>query len=258
MMDNTAAYVDTHCHLDFADFLDDRDAVVENALRQGVQAMVNVGSSLSGSEDAVALSCRYGCVFASVGIHPHDASAYNAGARNRLAELGRREKVVAVGEIGLDYYRMLAPKSAQRAAFEGQLGLAQELGLPVIIHTRQADTDTLEILASRRPVRAVVHCFSGDTHFLGRCLEAGLFISFTANITYAGAGALREVVAAAPLERIMLETDAPFLAPQGMRGRRNDPSAVIRVAEEIASVQKRDLAEVAQMTTRTARAFFNL
>lgn len=257
-MGDVPEYVDTHCHLDFADFKDDRDAVVARALQHGVRTMVNVGSSLSGSEDAVAISARYERVYATVGIHPHDASSYGADAHNRLRELCRKEKVVAVGEIGLDYYRLLSTKDAQREAFEGQVRLANELGMPVVIHTRQADADTLDVLRAFRPVRAVVHCFSGDAHFLKRCLDAGLFVSFTANITYAGAGALREVVAGAPLERIMLETDAPFLAPQGMRGERNDPCSVIRVAEEIAALHHRTLSDVAQTTTRTAHTFFNL
>ncbi len=152
----------------------------------------------------------------------------------------------------------MSGKQEQLAAFEGQLGLAAQRGLPVVIHTRDAEEDTLAVLKAHPPRRAVIHCFSGDREFLTACLDRGLLVSFTGNITYKKAGALREVVAAVPLDRMMLETDAPFLSPEGMRGKRNEPSSAARVAEEIAAVKNIPVADVARATTGTARGFFGI
>jgi TatD DNase family protein len=251
-------YIDTHCHLDFPEFNEDRDSVVERAGAAGVRTIVNVGSSLKGSEDSVALSARFSHVYASVGIHPHEASKFTPGVLKRLDALTLEEKVVAIGEIGLDYNRLFSGKREQHEAFEQQLMLARKRNLAVVVHTRDADEDTLDMLRSYKPVRMVIHCFSGSREFLKKCLDLNALVSFTANITYKKAGDLRDVVANTPLERMMLETDAPFLSPEGLRGRRNEPSSAARVAGEIAAVKKIPLTDVAAVTTRTAKAFFGI
>lgn len=251
-------YVDTHCHLDFPEFQSDRDEVVARAAAGGVKWIVNVGSSLQGSEDSVRLSERYPGVYASVGVHPHDASSYTPEVHARLCELARSLKVVGIGEIGLDYYRLFSGKQEQQRAFEKQLDLVRESGMPAVIHTRQADDDTIAMLKNQLPSRFVIHCFSGSREFLRQCLDLNALVSFTANITYKKAEDIRGISALVPLDRMMLETDAPFLSPEGARGKRNEPVAVVRVAEEIATARRIPAAEVARATTATAKEFFRL
>lgn len=252
------ALIDTHCHLDFPQFEPDRDAVIGRARACGVAAFINIGSSLKGSQDSVALSKRYPDVFASAGIHPHDADGYTRAQYERVALLARDTSVVAIGEVGLDYFKGYSHKENQRAMFSDFLGLAKELSLPVVVHSREAPDDTLAMLKDHGITRAVIHCFSGNEQFLTGVLEAGYFVSFTCNITYKKAHALRELVRITPLERMFLETDAPFLAPETRRGERNEPSGVRVLCEEIAAIKQIDCEGIASRTSAQAKEFFRI
>lgn len=253
--------IDTHCHLDFPDFDADRDAVVERSAQAGVGTIINVASSLQASRQAIALAGRYARVYASVGIHPHDAKDVSCEAFAELRQLAQNPKVVAVGEVGLDFYRNLSPVPEQIDVFSRFIGLALERELPLIVHSRLAQDQTLDVLKEAGASRLkgiVIHCFSGDVAYLKKCLDLGFFVSFTANITYKKAHAMREVVAATPLERMFLETDAPFLSPEGRRGQRNEPANTVLVAQEVARAQEVSYEKVCEQTTQNAQRFFGL
>lgn len=251
-------FIDTHCHLDFPEFDQDRDELIKRAKDDGLSHIINIGSSLQGSIASLELAKKYELVYASVGIHPHEADSFNKEVQNSIEKLARNDLVVAIGEIGLDYYKNYSLPENQRLLFSALLGMAQDLKLPLVIHSREASVDTLKFLKSAKIEKAVVHCFSGDGDFLKSCLDLGFFVSFTCNITYKKAQNLRDMVKFAPLERIFLETDAPYLSPEGLRGRRNEPSNVKYVAGEIARIKGISLEEVAAVTTCAAIKFFNL
>ncbi len=250
--------VDTHCHLDFPEFDRDRDAVIQRAKDEGIDYIINIGSSLQSSIRGLELSQKYDFIYASVGIHPHDADGYDKKTEITLKGLIKKEKVVAVGETGLDYYKNYSKAENQRLLFVSLVKLAKDFGLPLVIHTRNASDDTLKILKEALPLKAVVHCFSGEENLLKECLSLGFFISFTCNITYKKADNLRELVKAVPLERLLLETDAPYLPPEGLRGKRNEPAYVKHLAEEVARIKEVGLDEVAAVTTDNAKQFFNI
>jgi TatD DNase family protein len=249
---------DTHCHLDFPEFNPDREEVIARARSQDIDFIVNIGSSLAGSRMSLELARRHDFIYASIGLHPHEADKYDQNTHAELVELAKHDKVVAIGEIGLDYYRNYSKAENQKQLFLSLLKLAKDMDLPVIIHNRLAQQDTLMILKEYLPLKAVVHCFSGDEIFLRECLNSGFFVSFTCNITYKKADNLRGLVDKAPLERLFLETDAPFLPPEGFRGRRNEPVYVKFLAQEIARIKGVDIQEVARITTENAKIFFNI
>ena len=251
-------FIDTHCHLDFPEFDQDRDEVIKRAKSQGIEYIINIGSSLEGSKKSLELAKKYDCIYATVGIHPHAADKFDKKEEAALRELAKEDKIVAIGEIGLDYYKNYSEAPSQRLMFISLLQLAKDLDLPLVIHSRQARDDTLRVLKEAMPIKAVVHCFSGDEIFLKDCLSLGFFISFTCNITYRKADNLRNLVKITPLERLLLETDAPFLPPEGLRGRRNEPLYVKNLASEIAKIKEINLDEVAQFTTANAKNFFKI
>jgi len=251
-------FIDTHCHLDFPEFDIDRDEVIRRARNEGIGYIINIGSSLQGSKKALELSRQHNFIYASIGLHPHEADKFNDEMKADIEKLVREDKVVAIGETGLDYYKNYSKIENQKILFRYLVKLARDSGLPLVIHNRQAQEDTLKILNEFVPVEAVVHCFCGDDNFLEKCLSLGFFISFTCNITYKKAKNLRALVKLTPLERLMLETDAPFLPPEGLRGKRNEPMHVKILAEEIARIKGISSEEVARITTDNARRFFNL
>jgi len=251
-------FIDTHCHLDFPEFDQDRDEVIKNARAQGVEYIINVGSSLEGSLRSLDLARQYAQVYATVGIHPHEADSFNDQAEDQIKELAKEKKVVAIGEIGLDYYRNFSGPQNQLALFLAMIGLAKDCGLPMVIHCRQAQDEVLKILKEASPVRAVVHCFSGDKNFMDECLSLGFYISFTCNVTYKKAQNLRDLIKLIPLDRLMLETDAPYLSPERARGQRNAPFNVKTLAEEISSIREISLEEVGRVTSDNAMKFFNI
>ena len=253
--------IDTHCHLDFPDFDPDREATVSRAKEAGVGIIINVASSFKASQDAVRLAARFQHVYASVGIHPHDAKEFTPQVSSELKKLAAMPKVVAIGEVGLDYYRNLSDPSVQRGVFEQFVQLAADVRLPLIVHARMADEDVLAVLKGGKgavPNGVVVHCFSGGKDFLTRCLDLGFCVSFTCNIMYKKAESLREIVRLVPLERMFLETDAPFLAPEGKRGKRNEPAYVAELAAEVARIKGIDFETVCVQTTLNAKKFFSI
>ena len=250
--------IDTHCHLDFPEFEEDRDQVIRRAKNNGIDYLINIGSSLEGSERSIEIALAYDYIYATVGIHPHEADHFDKKTEEAIRALAKKDKVVAIGEIGLDYFKNYSKAENQRALFRSLAKIAQELNLPLVIHSREAQEDTLKILKEATPQKAVVHCFSADADFLKECLDAGYLVSFTCNITYKKAEGLRSLVKITPLERLMLETDAPFLSPQGLRGRRNEPLHVKTLAEEISRIKAMSVEEVARITTDNAKKFFDL
>jgi TatD DNase family protein len=250
--------VDTHCHLDFPEFEQDRAEVIQRARSGGIDYFINIGSSLSGSEKSCLLAQEYDCIYATAGIHPHEADAADEKIIKSLTSLAKKNKIVAIGEIGLDYYKNYSKHESQLSLFISLVKLAKDLNLPLVIHSRQAEADTLKVLKSYLPLNAVLHCFSGDLAFLKECLDLGFFISFTCNVTYKKAQGLRNLVKATPLDRVMLETDAPFLSPEGYRGRRNEPLYIKMLAEEVSRIKGLSLEDVAKATTDNAKLFFRL
>lgn len=249
---------DTHCHLDFPEFNQDREEVIQRAKEAGIDYIVNIGSSLSGSQRSYELAQKYEFIYATCGIHPHEADKADERMLGELHLAAKKDKVVAIGETGLDYYRNYSKAENQRQLFISLVKLAKELALPLVIHSRNAQEEILKVLKSFLPLKAVVHCFSGDADFLKECLDLGFFISFTCNLTYKKAENLKSLAKVTPLERLMLETDAPFLSPEGQRGRRNEPLYVKNLAQEISRLKELSIEEVARVTTENAKIFFNL
>jgi len=238
--------IDTHAHLDALD--EDAAAVVARAADAGVTRILTVGTA-----EAVALADRFDGVFAIVGIHPHDAAD---GDLDEVRRLHAHPKAVAVGETGLDWYRDYAPRDAQRRVFESQLELARELGKPVVIHTRAADDDTLSALAGFDGT-VVLHCFS-STHLLPTALGRGWYVSFAGNVSFPNASELRLAATQVPADRILAETDAPYLAPQPVRGRRNEPAYVVHTIAALARAREEDVAGLAAQIDLNASACFRL
>lgn len=251
--------IDTHAHLDFSQFKHDRDTVIARALDAGVTKIINVGTDLASSEKSVAFARHYPAIYAVVGIHPHDAKTLTPKALKRLSKLAANEKVVAIGEVGLDFYRDLSPRDLQRVAFRQQIRLAIELAMPVVVHDRDAHTEVLRILREERAyhVGGVLHCFSGDLRMAHEGLEMGFLISFAGPITYGGEKK-QAIAGEIPLESILVETDCPFLTPVPHRGKRNEPAYVRFVAEKIAEIRGLSLEEVAEATSRNAARLFGL
>jgi len=250
--------IDTHCHLDFPEFDQDRDAVIRNCLSAGIGYVINVGSSLEGSRKSLELASSFACVYACVGIHPHEADKTSEQDLKDIERMSHQDKVVAIGETGLDFYKNFSNPENQKRLFPRMLELAKSRQLPLVIHSRQAQADTIAILKEHMPLKAVFHCFSGDAVFLKECLDLGFFISFTCNLTYKKASILREVVKQVPPDRLFLETDAPFLSPEGLRGKRNEPANVKILAQTIAGIKGIGFDEISRLTTENAKRFFNL
>ncbi|MCK5471968.1 TatD family hydrolase [Candidatus Gracilibacteria bacterium] len=249
--------IDTHCHLDFTEFTRDFKETLVRARSVGVQKFVIPGVELSNSRAAVALAEKFDGVFAAVGVHPHAADSVDERTLNELEKLAASQKVVAVGEIGLDFFRMKNSPEIQKNAFRQQLELAQKLNLPVIIHSRAADSEILETLDEFK-VRGVFHCFGSDWDFAEKVLARGFFIGLTGIVTFPNAKDLHEVAKKISLEKLLIETDAPFLAPQKFRGQRNEPAFVREVAEIIAKLRGISVEEVAKQTTENAEELFQI
>ncbi|MFW6265120.1 MAG: TatD family hydrolase [Bacillota bacterium] len=254
------ALIDTHAHLDFPKFNKDRLEVIAEAWDKGLSYIVNVGADMLSSQRSLVLAQEYPFIFATVGVHPHEASELDEEALTKLRQFAEDEKVVAIGEIGLDYHYDNSPRDIQREAFKRQLLLAKELDLPVVIHSREADEDTLEILKEYYPgiKGGIMHCFGSGLEMARECLELGLYLAFGGVITFKNAAELRDVVKEVPLERILIETDSPYLTPVPFRGQRNEPKFVRFVAEKIAEIKDITLIEVAETTTANAIKVYDL
>ncbi len=253
-------FIDTHAHIDMLKKMTP-DEAVSKSKDEGVKYIINVGSDIRGSRKSVEFAKKFDNVYASVGVHPHYAKDFGKEELEILESLASGEKVVAVGETGFDFYRNLSPKEDMEKTFISQIELALKYNVPVIIHDRDAHNRTLNVVRkyySHKNFRAVVHCFSGDTSFAMQCLDLGLYISFTGVITFPNAKSLLKTVEEVPIERIFIETDAPFLAPQAERGKENYPGYVKYIAQKISEVKNMSIGEVAEVTSRNAEDFFSI
>ncbi len=249
--------VDTHCHLDFEQFDADRQAVLERARESGVGRILVPGTDLVTSHRAVALAEKYREVRAAVGVHPNATQGFGENDLRELRKLAQHPKVDAIGEIGIDLYWKAVPLAQQQAAFRAQLELAAELEKPVIIHDRDAHAQVMDILGDRPPsVRTVLHSFSGDLAMAEAAVARGFYLGVDGPLTYKKNDALRAIFGAAPLDRILIETDAPYLTPQARRGERNEPAYVRYVAEKLADVRGMTLEAAAKATTANAAQLF--
>lgn len=251
--------IDSHCHIDFRDFDGIRDDVLKEAQDAGVHTIVNVGADMESSERGVALAQRHKMVFATIGVHPHDAKSLDDRAFHRLRELGEQDKVVAIGEIGLDFYRDLSPRPSQKVAFHKQMQLAVELKLPVVIHTREAFQETVLIAAEYADLLpgGVFHCFPGDVNEALEVINLGFVIGVGGVVTY-DKSRMSRVAAAIPLDKMILETDAPYLTPVPHRGKKNRPAYVRYVCDKVAQLRGISPAEVEKATDRTCQKLFRL
>jgi len=260
--------IDSHCHLQDPKFDRDREAVIQRAREAGVSTFVVIGYDMEASRRGVDLAESIENTYATVGVHPHDAESLTIQDLDMLGRLAESPKVVAIGEIGLDFYRNLSPPDAQRRAFQQQLSLARDLSLPVVIHAREADEETFDILAAygdyrrtgwpaNRPI-GVMHCFAGDLALALRYVDLGFVISIPGTCTYPDAHRLQAVCQGLPLRSMVIETDAPYLPPQSHRGRRNEPAYLAETASFIAALRDEPFADLAKGTASVAAGLFGL
>lgn len=259
-----ASLIDSHCHLDGKLFTDDRDAVLSAARAAGVELFLAIGTG-DGPPDldcAIRLANRYPDIYATVGVHPHDAAKFGDSTIAELRVLAGHKKVLAVGEIGLDYHYDFSPRETQKRVFVEQMGLAAELALPIVIHTREAWDDTLEMLHEHwlpTGLGGILHCFTGEWEHAEAGLAMGFHISFSGVLTFGRSDELRAVAARVPQDRLLIETDAPYLTPAPHRKiRRNEPRFVVETARKLAEVREIEFEEIARATSENFRALFRL
>jgi TatD DNase family protein len=250
--------IDHHCHLDFPAFAGDLDGIIGRARTAGVGMLVSISTRVRRFAGLCAIAERYPQVFCSIGTHPHYAHEELDVAVEEIVRLAEHVKVVAIGEAGLDYFYDNSPREAQLKGFRNHIAAAQATGLPLVIHARDADADVAAILVeemAKRPFSAVLHCFTGGPELARRALEMGIYVSFSGILTFKKSDALREIATSVPLDRLLVETDAPYLAPGKFRGRRNEPAYVVETAKELARLKGVAEAEIARATTEN---FFRL
>jgi TatD DNase family protein len=252
--------IDTHAHLEMREFDDDREDVIKRAQEAGVEYIVTIGTTVESSRDAVLLADKYDFIYAAIGIHPHEVKDILHPAYEILRHLAKHKKVVAYGEIGLDYYYEHSPRTDQKRKFRDMLREARELDLPIIVHDRDAHEDTLQILSEEwsPDLGGVMHCFSGDLEMAKKMIEMGFSLSIAGPVTFPKAEALREVVRQIPIEHLLIETDSPYLSPQPMRGKRNEPAYVRHTAEAIARIKGLSFDDVARITSYNAMQLFGI
>ena len=260
MTDSIPKLIDSHAHLDNSRFNDDLDEVILAAHNAGVRHILTIGCDLNSSIINADLASRYEPLYAAVGFHPHDAAALDQESLDQIQGLLQQPKVVAVGEIGLDYYRNRSPHDVQQRAFRQQIQLAAESGKPIIVHDRDAHDDVVRILTEENAgaIGGVLHCFSGDEEMARKCLDLGFYLSFTGAITYPKNEAVRAMLRQLPLDRILLETDCPYLSPQPFRGKRNEPAYLVFTAQTLAEIKGLTLADIARITSRNCHDLFGI
>lgn len=252
--------VDTHTHLDLKDFREDLENVLARAAESGVAAIVNSSFNIASSRQSLSMAWKHSSLYSLIGVHPHEADKVTGDYLADLDVLAMNPAVVAVGEIGLDYYRDLSPRDVQQKVFREQLSMARDLNLPAVIHDRDAHGDMMDILKKDGVPKcgAVMHCFSGSWDMAVECMKMGFYISIAGPVTYPNAARLKNVAAKLPLDRMLIETDCPYLTPQARRGQRNEPANVRFVAEEIARLREMPLEELAKAVSLNAAKIFNI
>ncbi len=251
-------YFDTHAHYDDEAFEADREEVIASLGEKGVSLVVNASSDIRSSRMSVSFAEKYPFIYAAVGIHPHDASSLTEASLSEIRSLASRNKVVAIGEIGLDYFYNYSPREVQKEAFRLQMQLAGELGLPVIVHDRDAHDDSMKIVRDFPQVRGVFHCYSGSLEMAKELIKLGWYLSFTGAVTFKNAKKAPDVVAYVPEDRLMIETDCPYLAPVPLRGKRNDSGNLKYIADRIAEIRGTTSEHIASVTMDNGKRFFSI
>ena len=249
--------IDTHVHLNDHRFDNDRQEVIERAINNGIHKLIEIGFDINSSEQAVNLADRYPEIYAAIGVHPHDAKTWGKGYEKKLVELAGNPKVIAIGEIGLDYHYNLSTQEKQKSVFLEQLCIAAELNLPVIIHDREAHDDIMKILDAGKTQKVLLHCFSGEQNMADWAISNDFLLAFGGSITFKNSNR-DQILLNVPLENIVLETDCPYITPVPYRGKRNEPAYLRYSAQKIAELTHLTISEVANLTTQTANNFFNL
>jgi TatD DNase family protein len=252
--------IDSHAHLEMPEFKRDLEGVIQRAKESGVEYIFTVGTEKKDWERALEIANSHPSIYAILGVHPHNAKEIDDQTYPRLRELCRNGKVKAYGEIGLDFFRNLSARDIQLKRFREQIGLAKELGLPIVVHDREAHQETLEILKSEKGEECggIIHCFSGDYEMAKVCIDMGFYISIPGSITFKSAESFREIVKRIPLESLLVETDAPFLTPEPFRGKRNEPGYVRYTAQKVAEIKGVSFEKVAEVTTKNAMRVYRL
>lgn len=251
--------IDSHAHLDDERFDLDREYIIENLQKNGIELVVNIGADIHSSKASVELANRYENIYAVVGVHPHAAKEMDENSLAEIEKLAKNKKVLAIGEIGLDYHYDNSPRDIQRKRFREQIGLAKKLDLPIVVHSREADEDLLHILKEEgQGLRAIIHCFSSDRAQLKEYLELGFYIAIGGPVTFKKTDELKEVAKLVPIDRLLLETDAPYLAPTPYRGKRNEPIFVKQTAKLIAELRGMTLEDLSLQTNRNTKKIFNI
>ncbi len=252
--------IDSHAHLEMPEFKKDLEAVIQRAKESGVEYIFTVGTEKRDWKKALEIANSHPSIYAILGVHPHNAKEIDEESYPILKELCQDEKVKAYGEIGLDFFRNLSPRDIQLKRFREQIGLARELGLPIVVHDREAHQETLDILKSEKAEECggIIHCFSGDDEMAKGCIDMGFYISIPGSVTFKNAEGFREIVRRIPLESLLVETDAPFLTPEPFRGKRNEPGYVRYTAQKVAEVKKVPFEKVAEITTENALRVYRL
>ena len=250
--------IDSHAHLEMKEFNPDREEVIVRARQAGVSCIVTVGTNLALSRKALSLARQYENIYATIGVHPHDVARADSKTFDDLCEIARDPKVVAYGEIGLDFFRNISPREKQIEMFNRQLELAVQLKLPVIIHDRDAHEQTLRMVKASGVRRGVFHCFSGDYSMARQCIDLGFYISIPGVVTFNNAKTIQDVAQRVPLSSLLLETDAPYLTPIPHRGKRNEPSFIINTAKKVAEIKGLPWEEVADVTARNTMNLFGI
>lgn len=252
--------IDSHAHLDMKQFDSDRDQVIDRALSADVRHIITVGIDIKSSLNAVKLTTHYPPIFATIGIHPHNADNANNNDLEQIALIAQQDKIIAIGEIGLDFFHNRSARQKQIEVFTQQLAIAISLDLPVVIHDREAHTNTLNILSSfkKSGLKGMIHCFSGDYNLAKTFIDMGYYISIPGTVTFNNASQIQDVARRVPLNRMLLETDAPFLAPTPYRGNRNEPGYVTHTAQKIAKLRDVSFEEISYQTSKNVCQLFNL
>lgn len=251
--------IDSHVHLDKKQFDGDREYIIANLQKNGIEAVVNIGADIESSRKSVELAKKHDNIYATVGVHPHNAKDLTAEMLEEMEKLAKEDKVVAIGEIGLDYHYDNSPRDIQRDWFRKQIKLAKKLDLPIVVHSREADEDTLKILKEEsQGLKAVIHCFSSDRPMMKEFVDLGFYIAIGGPVTFKKTDELKEVAKIVPIEKLLVETDAPYLSPHPYRGKRNEPIFVRHTAELIAKLRGMTIEDFTLQTNQNTKAIFNI